>query len=67
MLEIKNLSVSIDGRKHPRRSEPHGASGEVAAIMGPNGTGKSTLSYVMAGRKDYEVDAANYCSTARTS
>ncbi|MGO7800577.1 ATP-binding cassette domain-containing protein, partial [Rhizobium ruizarguesonis] len=30
-------------------------AGEVAAIMGPKGSGKSTLSYVLSGRSDYEV------------
>src|SRR6185295_19192427 len=29
--------------------------GEVHAIMGPNGPGKSTLSYVLAGRDGYDV------------
>src|SRR5260370_28051827 len=30
-------------------------AGEVAAIMGPNGSGQSTLSYILSGRDDYEV------------
>ena len=30
--------------------------GSVHAIMGPNGTGKSTLSYLLAGRDNYSVE-----------
>src|SRR3546814_9476676 len=30
-------------------------AGEVHAMMGPHGSGKSTLSYVLAGREGYEV------------
>jgi len=57
MLEVKNLNVSINGRKILNDFTLTVKDGEVAAIMGPNGTGKSTLSYVMAGRKDYTVES----------
>ncbi|MEJ0096404.1 MAG: Fe-S cluster assembly ATPase SufC [Methylocella sp.] len=57
MLEVKNLNVSIDRRKILVDLNLTVQDGEVAAIMGPNGTGKSTLSYVIAGRKDYTVDS----------
>ncbi len=55
MLEIKNLHVSIGERKILEGLNLTVHDGEVAAIMGPNGTGKSTLSYVIAGRDGYEV------------
>jgi len=56
MLEVKNLHVSVGGRKILDGLDLTVKDGEVAAIMGPNGTGKSTLSYVVAGREDYEVE-----------
>ncbi|MGO9007344.1 MAG: Fe-S cluster assembly ATPase SufC [Beijerinckiaceae bacterium] len=55
MLEVKNLNVSIAGKQILDDFNLTVRDGEVAALMGPNGTGKSTLSYVIAGRKDYEV------------
>jgi Fe-S cluster assembly ATP-binding protein len=55
MLEINNLTVSIAGNTILDEFNLTVRDGEVAAIMGPNGTGKSTLAYVAAGRKDYEV------------
>jgi Fe-S cluster assembly ATP-binding protein len=57
MLEIKNLTVSIEGRPILEDLNLTVEDGEIAAIMGPNGTGKSTLSYVIAGRKDYTVES----------
>jgi Fe-S cluster assembly ATP-binding protein len=57
MLEIRRLNVSIGGRKILDDCSLTVEDGEVAAIMGPNGTGKSTLAYVIAGRKDYEVES----------
>lgn len=57
MLEVKNLNVSIGGRKILNDFNLTVQDGEVAAIMGPNGTGKSTLSYVIAGRKDYSIES----------
>ncbi|MGH8526962.1 MAG: Fe-S cluster assembly ATPase SufC [Gammaproteobacteria bacterium] len=56
MLEIKNLNVSIGGRKLLDDLDLIVREGEVAALMGPNGSGKSTLSYVIAGRKDYTIE-----------
>ena len=55
MLEIKNLRVSIDGKKILKGINLTVNSGEVHAIMGPNGSGKSTLAQVLAGREEYEV------------
>jgi Fe-S cluster assembly ATP-binding protein len=55
MLEVKNLSVSINGQPILDGLNLTVKAGEVAAIMGPNGSGKSTLSYVIAGKPDYEV------------
>ena len=59
MLEVKNLSVSINGRIILDDLSLVVRDGEIAALMGPNGSGKSTLSYVLAGRKDYTVEAGD--------
>ena len=55
MLEIKNLTVSIEGKLILDNLSLSVSAGEVAAIMGPNGSGKSTLAYVLAGKPAYEV------------
>jgi Fe-S cluster assembly ATP-binding protein len=55
MLEIKNLSVSIEDKLILDNLSLTVHAGEVAAIMGPNGSGKSTLAYVLAGKPAYAV------------
>ncbi len=55
MLDIKNLSASIDGKKILDGFGLKIKPGEVHAIMGPNGSGKSTLSNVLAGKDGYNV------------
>jgi Fe-S cluster assembly ATP-binding protein len=55
LLEIKNLHASVGDREILKGVDLTIRPGEVHAVMGPNGTGKSTLSYVLAGREGYEV------------
>lgn len=54
-LSIKNLSVSIDDKKILNDFSLEMNRGEVHAIMGPNGCGKSTLSNVIAGNEEYKI------------
>ena len=55
-LEIKNLTASIEGETILKNFDLSVPKGEVHALMGPNGTGKSTLAKVLAGHEDYQVD-----------
>lgn len=55
MLNIKQLSVAINGQPILKGINLHVKPGEVHAIMGPNGSGKSTLSKVLTGHPAYEV------------
>ncbi len=56
-LEVENLNVSIDGQAILKDFNLTVPKGEVHALMGPNGTGKSTLAKVIAGHEDYEVES----------
>ena len=55
MLEIKNLHASIKNKEILKGVNLKINTNEVHVIMGPNGTGKSTLSNILAGKDDYEV------------
>ena len=54
-LEIKNLHVSIGGKEILKGVDLTIKQGEVHALMGPNGTGKSTLAYALMGHPGYDV------------
>jgi Fe-S cluster assembly ATP-binding protein len=54
-LVIKNLHVSIEGKEILKGLDLTIKQGEIHAIMGPNGTGKSTLAYTLMGHPFYEV------------
>ncbi len=55
LLSIKDLHVEINGKEILSGVNLEVNKGEVHAIMGPNGTGKSTLAAVVAGKEGYEV------------
>ena len=54
-LEIKNLHVSIEDKEILKGLDLTVEQGKVHAIMGPNGTGKSTLAYTLMGHPSYTV------------
>ena len=55
-LIIKDLHVSIEGKKILNGVDLVVKKGEVCALMGPNGSGKSTLAYTLMGHPKYIVD-----------
>ncbi len=54
-LSIRNLHVSINGKEILKGLTLTLRGGEVHALMGPNGTGKSTLAYTLMGHPAYTV------------
>jgi Fe-S cluster assembly ATP-binding protein len=63
MLTVKDLFVNVNadegGREILKGINLQVNAGEVHAIMGPNGGGKSTLANVIAGKDGYEVTSGS--------
>jgi Fe-S cluster assembly ATP-binding protein len=57
MLEVQNLSLSLNGRSIINDLSLHVNGGEIHGVLGKNGTGKTTLAYLIMG-------VGNYCPRA---
>ena len=55
MLKINNLHASINNKEILKGFTLEINAGEIHAIMGPNGTGKSTLGNIIAGKEGYTI------------
>ena len=66
MLEIKKLNAVVGEKKIIEDFDLTIKDGEIHAIMGPNGTGKSTLSRVIMGNKNYEIESGKIVFDGKT-
>jgi len=57
MLKIENIDVTVENRKILNNFNLIISDGEIHAIMGPNGVGKSTLSKVIMGNPNYKINS----------
>ena len=55
LLSIKNLSASIEDKKIINKLSIDIGKGETHALMGQNGSGKSTFSNILAGKEEYDI------------
>lgn len=55
VLEIRDLHVNVADQPILKGVDLTIKQGETHALMGPNGTGKSTLAYTIMGHPDYEI------------
>ena len=54
-LEIKGLTVEVEGKQILNGLDLSVSKGETHALMGPNGSGKSTLAYAIMGHPAYAI------------
>jgi Fe-S cluster assembly ATP-binding protein len=65
MLEIKHLSVAVEGRGILHEVNLNIATGETHVLFGPNGSGKTTLLMAIMGFPKYQVTEGNIIFNGR--
>lgn len=66
MLEIKNLSASIEGKDILKNISATFQPGTTTALLGPNGSGKSTLGNTVMGAPFVEMDKESAITLGKT-
>jgi Fe-S cluster assembly ATP-binding protein len=57
ILSVRNLNANVEGTTILKGVNLEVKAGEIHAIMGRNGSGKSTFAKILAGHPDYEITA----------
>lgn len=57
MLEIKNLTVEVEGKTILQNISLDFETGKTYALLGHNGSGKSSLALTVAGHPRYEIQS----------
>jgi len=55
MIEVRNLSVSVEGKKILDNVNLHIGQGETIVLVGPNGCGQTSLLNTIMGIPQYRV------------
>ena len=57
MLEVQNLCLSLNGKSIINDLSLHVNKGEIHGVLGENGTGKTTIAYLIMGANNYKPSA----------
>ena len=65
LIEIRHLSVSVEGKRVLNDLDLYVMQGETIVLFGPNGSGKTSLLKTIMGIPQYRVESGNIITWAR--